>query len=102
MIDFRLSKEAGNDLEGIYDFIAQSDPLAASAYVQEFLDLFRLMVSSPGMGRLRPDLRPGVRSHVYGYYVIIYKEKAEYIHVSRIIHGARDVKRVLEEESYGE
>lgn len=55
------------------------------------------------MGRLRQELRPGLRSFPVGNYLILYYPIPEGIAILRIIHGARDLERLLEletEETY--
>jgi toxin ParE1/3/4 len=56
MKDYKLSTKASEELEDIWHFIARDDPLAANMFIQQFLDTFKLLVVSPRMGRMRPEL----------------------------------------------
>jgi toxin ParE1/3/4 len=50
------------------------------------------------MGRLREELRPGLRSSSVGNYLILYRPIPEGIAVFRILHGARDLEALLARE----
>jgi toxin ParE1/3/4 len=47
------------------------------------------------MGRERPDLRAGLRSFTVGSYLIIYRPLADGIEVVRVLHGARDLAKLV-------
>ena len=50
----------------------------------------------PNMGRRRDDLEPGARSFPAGNYVIYYRRSRRGIGISRVLHGARDVKKLFD------
>ena len=54
------------------------------------------IASLPGtLGVARPDLRPDVRSVVYGSYVIIFRYVGDRFEVVRVIEGHRDLPAQL-------
>ena len=53
------------------------------------VDRFNLLAEQPGMGRVRPEFGPGVRSFAVENYVIYYRQEGEIL-IARILHGRRD------------
>lgn len=49
-------------------------------------------------GRLRAEIRPWLRSFAAGRYIIFYRVLAEEVEILRVIHSARDIERIFEEE----
>jgi toxin ParE1/3/4 len=95
----RLSDQAKEDLVGIWEYIAQENLTAADRLVQKLVTQYTSLAENPGMGRLREELRLGLRSFPVGSYLILYQPIPEGIAVFRIIHGARDFERLLEREA---
>ena len=57
-----------------------------------------MLAGQPRIGELRDELRPGMRSFSVGNYVIYYRPvetMAISIEIVRVLHGGRDVKRLL-------
>ncbi len=50
------------------------------------------------IGHPRPALREGIRSFVYGNYVIFFAYEGEYITVASIIEGHRDIEAIFAED----
>lgn len=82
---------ANADLIGIALCIAEDNPAAADAWLDNFDKKCRLLVAMPEMGRLRPELERQIRSWVYGDYVIFYQISPDGIIVARVLHGSRDL-----------
>lgn len=89
----RVSRDARSDLDEIWMYIARDDVGAANRFVDELTSRLPVLAASPGMGRAREELGAGLRSHVFGNYLIYYRETPPGIFVLRILHGARDVNR---------
>ena len=49
----------------------------------------------PEAGRLRPELRAGLRSFPVGRYLIFYTVNSSDIEIARVIHSARDIEGLL-------
>ena len=52
----------------------------------------------PDIGRQRENYGNGVRSIAEGAYIIIYRVKDKRLETLRVLHGARDPERVIEDE----
>src|ERR1043166_4071985 len=95
----RLSDQAKEDLIGLWEYIAQDNPAAADRLIQKLVAQYKSLAEFPGMGQSREELRPDLRSFSVGNYLILYHPIPEGIAVFRIIHGARDLERLLERET---
>jgi toxin ParE1/3/4 len=51
----------------------------------------------PELGRARDEILPGLRSTPVGKYVLFYRLRGEVVEVLRILHGRRDLGRILRE-----
>ena len=92
-----FTNDAIRDLEDIADHIALDAPKRALSFVRE------LRVSAVRVGRtpLTFPFAPrfehlGVRRHVYGNYLILYRIERQRVDILRIVHGARDYGRLLD------
>jgi len=94
----RLSDQSKSDLVAIWEYIAQDSPSAANRFVQRLVKEYKSLSKNPGTGRSRDQLRPGLRSFPVGNYLILYRQITEGIAVIRILHGARDLEVILEQE----
>ncbi len=85
------SPEARDDLDEIYRFIAERNPLAAAKLHRHLVERTRHLESHPEQGKPRPE------SHcrelrLAGYpYRIFYRVGKQTVDVVRILHSARDV-----------
>jgi toxin ParE1/3/4 len=86
------------DLAEIWAYIGEGSPDHADAFAERINDTFRALADYPKMGRARNELGEHVRSFVVGRYVIFYLPLANGIEVVRVIHGARDIEAIFEEE----
>lgn len=96
MSSFKLSPEAFQDIEGIWDFISEDNVDAADRVREEIFAACEMLAEVPGMGHLRQDLadEPLRFWPVYSY-LIIYRPEATPLEIVRVLHGARDVKHLL-------
>ncbi len=95
MKSVRIAPEAAGDADEISDYIARDDPERADSFVDELLARARQIGEGPRRFRLRPEIGPGLRAARHGPYLVIFDEQPDYIRVLRILHGARDLKRVV-------
>lgn len=98
MSRFVLTPAARADLLDIFDYIAQDNPDAARRVISEIRAAMRKLAERPEMGHFRRDLatEPLRFWPVYSY-LIIYRPEARPLQVVRVLHGARDVRQILEE-----
>lgn len=83
------------DLEEIGIYIAQDDPDASDRLLDAIADKLALLAESPGIGRAREELAPGLRSFPVSSYVVFYRSIDDGIDVIRVLHAARDIPAVL-------
>ena len=96
MSDLVFSPQAEQDLAEIWDFIAQDDIDAADRVCADIEQKCQAIAQAPGMGRVRDELAPSLRSFPAGKYVIFYRLIENGIEIARILHGARDLKSAFE------
>jgi len=87
----RRTPRADQDLEKIWFFVAQDDPVAADRWLDTLEDKLGLLADNPLMGPARPDIAPELRYHPVGNYLLPYRIVSGGIEVVRVVHGARDL-----------
>ncbi len=87
--------QADDDLLEIAAYIARDDLAAAERLIDAIDSKFQLLANSPGLGRRRVELAPGLRSLPFGNYVVFYRPLADGIEVVRVLHAKRDLKRLF-------
>lgn len=102
MAGYRLTPAAIDDIDRIWDFIAADNAEAADRVEVTILEACEALVLQPLMGRVRADLtsRP-VRFWTvprFRNYLIVYRPDTDPIQIIRVVHGKRDIRRVLESE----
>lgn len=90
----KLAPGAESDLDDIWYYIARESGNVerAERFIESIAERFYLLSRNPYIGRIRNDLRPGLRSFVVGQYVIIYRIEGEDILILHIMHGSRDLE----------
>ena len=94
MTGHRLSPLARSDLDRIWEYIARDNPSAARAMITRIISAMENLVQFPGMGPVREDLAPGLRSFPVKPYLILYRPRGGAVEISRIVHGSRDLKEL--------
>lgn len=89
------SDESEVDVYEIARFIAEENPAAAFDLIDTIDDVLRTIASSPGMGQARDDLAPAIRMFPVGKYLIFYREIPDGIELVRVLHGARNLRRLF-------
>ena len=93
------------DLTEAYLYIGAESPAAAERLLDTVEDSVRFLLENPGAGRPREFRLPrarGIRSWVVKgshTYLIFYRAAGEDLEVVRFVHGARDIPRLLEDET---
>jgi plasmid stabilization system protein ParE len=92
----RFTHEALRDLDELWGYIPLDNPGAADGVVSDILAACDRIGETPGLGHTREDLtdRP-VRFWPVRRYVVIYRFDRRPIDIIAILHGARDLPRVL-------
>jgi len=87
---FRISRGAARELDQIWLFIARDNVDAANRLVTQLAGRFRLLATSPKIGRSCNEFKSGLRSSPLGSYVIYYRQTREGVSILHVLHGARD------------
>ena len=88
---------AGTDVTDIWFTIAiESSPTVADAMLVRIYDKLDVLAANPMIGSRRSDLTGKPRGFVVRPYTILYEPLPERgILVWRIVHGARDLRRIV-------
>jgi plasmid stabilization system protein ParE len=91
-----VAPEAEDDLRQIWRYLLGEAGLAVADRIQdELVDAFEGLADAPGKGHKRSDLtnRDVLFFSVY-QYMIVYR-RAGLVEIVAVLHGKRDVRRVL-------
>lgn len=86
------------DLIEIWAYIAEGSVTNADTFASRIDKTFKLLARRPWIGRARPELYPDLRSFVVANYVVLYLPLTNGIDVIRVLHGARDIETIFEDE----
>lgn len=88
-----FSPTAEEDLTSLQDYIAEHSGFErASNYTKRIQDYCLDLALSPGIGTLRDDLRPGLRTVGFERRLVIaFYVTAETIFIDRILYGGREL-----------
>ena len=92
---YRLSKQAEQDLEDIWVYLAQQDEILADKQVAQILDRFPRLAQFPDMGRQRDNLLPSLKSFPLKPYIVFYTKISDGIEILRILHQSRDIESLF-------
>ncbi len=96
---YKLTTAAQDDLQEIWLYIAQNNPLAADHVEDALYDTFNILAENPHIGHTRPDIKANnIRFWGVYSYQIIYEPKSEPLQILRILSGYRDINNILDEE----
>lgn len=99
-MNYRVSRRANSDIERICDRIAEDNPDAADRLDDEIQRAVQLLAQFPGMGHTRGDVSDKrYRFWVVGSYVIAYRVQRGELIVVRVVHGARDFRKLFNRDS---
>lgn len=95
-MNYRIARRADKDIEQICNYIAKDNVTAADQLDDTLHETMMLLAQFPRMGHKRPDVRDA-RYWFWsvGNYVICYRLEEETLLVVRVIHGARDFRRIF-------
>jgi plasmid stabilization system protein ParE len=100
---FHFTLQATEDLDSIWWFIAEDNRDAADRVEIEIVATCRRLAKHPRMGTKRQDITSlPVRFWTvpkFPNYVIVYRPETVPLQVVAVLHGKRDLKKVLEERS---
>lgn len=96
MSRFALSPEARRDLLDIKTYIARDSPRRAASYIAELLAACRRAAQQP-LGYPEAPFVKGYRQTRHKPYLILYTVRPGSIRIERILHSARDLPALFDE-----
>ena len=93
----RLAPGVASELEDIWYYTARESGSIeiADRLIDSLTQRFFLLASHPYAGRLRDDLRTGLRSFPVGQYVVIYRIQDQDVLILHVVHGHRDIDSLI-------
>jgi toxin ParE1/3/4 len=95
MARYLLSAAADADVEQIAAWIARDNVAAARKWIDQLGTKFENLSNLPGSGTDQSKIRKGLRSSPFGNYLVFYRKYRDGIFIYRIIHGARNYRRLF-------
>jgi len=97
---YRLTPEALANVDEIGGFIAEDSVDAAVRVLDALEHAFNQLATTPDIGHTREDLtdRPVKFWRVYSY-LVVYDPTRDPLAIVAVLHGARDVERLLKDDS---
>ncbi len=92
---YRLTPQAEADVIDIWLYFAQDSQQSADKLVDRFTEVYELLVTQPGIGTNQDQYRRGLRSFPVGDYIIFYELLQGELLIYRVLHGARDLDKLL-------
>ena len=96
MSRYRLSAQAIQDIDDIWNYVGQNSQQAADNLFDKLRKQFSILAKFPHLGRLRPKLASYLRSFSVGSYIIFYRPIEEGIEIVRVVHGSRDIEQIFQ------
>jgi antitoxin ParD1/3/4 len=98
MSEFVLTPAAEGDLLKILEYLEGDNPSAILRVVDALDEAMQLLADNPQIGHVRTDLTDAdVRFWSVFKYLVIYRPDTKPLQIVRVLHGRRDVKRLLGE-----
>lgn len=95
MAEIIYSPAAIDDLKDIWLHIADRSVWQADRFMIRLKDNISYVAEHNGRGHPRPELAENLRGSPFENYSVYYRQTVNGIAVVRVIHSARDLKRVL-------
>lgn len=98
MSSYSFSDAAIQDLDEICEYIARSNPKAASKLFDNIRTKCKLVAGFPSMGKSYERFIPNLRGFVVDDYIIFYYPIEDGITITRVASGYRNLKSLFEDE----
>lgn len=94
MVEIIWTPFALEDLQSIYDYIAQDSPTYASRYIDKLVDRVDILIAHPEAGRVVPEFEDeSIRELIEGSYRLVYKVRSiDEVAIIRVHHSAQLLK----------
>jgi plasmid stabilization system protein ParE len=90
-----------DNLEDITVHLAEDSPAYAAAFTQRVFEASDRLKEFPELGRIVPEYdRRDLRELIFQGYRILYRIDGDDVRIVVIVHGSRDLKRLLPAEPW--
>ena len=97
-LKFVISPIALGELADIQDTLANQQFERDQKFTLKLRSLIDTLCTFPELGHERSDLGDGIRvGHVWDY-LVFYRVTADHIVIERVLHGARDIEALFDDE----
>ena len=98
-----LTKAAVSDLQSVRSYTLETwGPEQEQHYLDELWKKFEQILADPQRWRRRDDLFPGCQIAAQGKHVILFRVQDTVLEIVRILHGAMDYPRQIQDEREAE
>ncbi|HAS17674.1 MAG TPA: type II toxin-antitoxin system RelE/ParE family toxin [Nitrospiraceae bacterium] len=101
MGEIKWTEKASSHLQSIHDYIAIDSKTYASRFIKSLIKATIKLEKMPRCGRIVPELESyGFREVIFRNYRIVYivSEGRNDVEILAVVHGAREIKTVFQEE----
>lgn len=95
MRQVKISAAAEEELQAIWDYVAQHNLTAAQQLIKEFGHKFNMLRDHPLSGRARDDLLVNLRCLVHKNYLIFYLPLDDGVEIYHVLHTSQDAASVF-------
>ena len=93
---FILTPRAKQDVNDIWDYIANDNIEAADRVLDALDNAMIKLAKNPGIGHRRDELTDKRHRFLLVYsYLIVYRHETKPLQIIRVLHAARDVQSIL-------
>jgi plasmid stabilization system protein ParE len=97
MKPYVFAKTAEADLEAIYAYIAEDNPVVARRVIMEIREAARRLARLPHLGHTRKDLTDqSVRFWPVYSYLVVYRPDTKPLEIARVLSGYRDLASLFQ------
>jgi plasmid stabilization system protein ParE len=101
MAEIRWTLTAAEDLQLLEQWIARDSPLNAVEFTDRLIGSVEILADNPRIGRVVPEFgREGLRESIFRGYRIVYSVEEAHLTILRVVHGARDLRRLAAREPW--
>jgi toxin ParE1/3/4 len=100
-VRIRRFPQAIRDADEILAYVAPDNAAAAERLAERLARATDRLADFPESGAPHPEIDIGVRGIVVGRYLILYRVGPDSVDILRVVHGARDLAALLDDEGEG-
>lgn len=88
---YHVARQASDDLDAIWLYIAEDSPVNADRFIGRLYDAFLALAYAPHIGASRFNLAPNLRMFPVREYLIFYHPIEDGVEIVRVLHGRQRI-----------